>query len=363
MIATLAHSEDELSQGKGLRDLCESVIAQVLPARTRWQRAAMAFAAARSASMAYFWSPRFYARVREAARHTSFDVVIAHCAFAAQYVVDVPATVRLLDFCDIDSAKWSDYGRHRSFLLSAGYRMEARRLRAAERNLASRFDCCAVASSDELEQFRALGVRTPCRVLPNGVDLSYFHRERPETEESQVIVFVGRMDYFPNIQGIVKFAREAFPLIRQSLPGAELRIIGANPARSVRELNAQPGVTVTGSVPDVRPYLRDAAVAVAPLYVARGTQNKILEAMAAGIPVVTTPLAAKGVEAVPGRDLLVAETGEEFAAQVVRLLQTPELRRELARAALRQVAAAHSWSASLQLLDEVLERPLLQART
>jgi sugar transferase (PEP-CTERM/EpsH1 system associated) len=360
-VVTLAHTQDELREGEGLRQWCIQVLAEVLPASVRWRQAALAFAAGRSSSMAYFWSSRLYDRVREAARQTPFDAVIAHCAFAAPYVADVPAALRLLDFCDIDSGKWLDYARHFAFPLSAGYGVEARRLRAVEKDLASRFDQCTVVTPGELEQFRALGARTPCRVLPNGVDLAYFRREQREPGESRVIVFMGRMDYFPNVQGIVKFAREALPLIRQSVPGAELRIIGAEPARSILELAKRPGVTVTGAVPDVRPYLRDAAVAIAPLYVARGTQNKILEAMAAGIPVITTPLAAKGVEAVPGRDLLVAETGAEFAAQVVRLLQSPELRRELAGAALEQVAAAHSWSATLELLDGLLDSRVLQA--
>ncbi len=363
VVATLAHSEGELREGKGLSDWCRQVIAEVLPPRTRWRRAATAFAAGRSGSMAYFWSPRLCARVRETVRQTSFDAVIGCCAFAARYVADIPAAVRVLDFCDLDSAKWADYARQRAFPLSVGYGLEARRLRAEEKDLALRFDCCTVATAGELEQFKTLGVSTPCRVLSNGVDFAYFRRERPEPQDSRVIVFVGRMDYFPNVQGIVRFAREAFPLIRQNVPEAELRIIGAHPARGVRELASLPGVTLTGSVPDVRPYLRDAAVAIAPLYLARGTQNKILEAMAAEIPVVTTPLAAKGVQVVTGRDLLVAETSAEFAAQVTRLLQSPELRRELSCAALEQVAAAHSWAASLQLLDEILESRALPARS
>src|SRR5262249_13028127 len=141
---------------------------------------------------------------------------------------------------------------------------------------------------------------------------------------------------------------------RSEFPAARLRIIGSNPVREVRELSTKPGIEVTGSVPDVRPYLADAAVAVAPLNIARGTQNKILECMSMGIPVVSSPQAARGVQATPGEHLLVGKDHSDFAAQVIKLLCDSELRSRVAQSARQQLRNGHSWARSMQLLDAVL---------
>jgi len=134
-----------------------------------------------------------------------------------------------------------------------------------------------------------------------------------------------------------------------------LRIVGSNPSASVRSLEQLPGVKVTGHVPDVRPYLAEATVAIAPLRIARGTQNKVLECMAAGVPVVSSPQAARGIQAVPGEHLLVAEEARSFVGQVLDVIRNPELRSRLAAQGRQQVLNTHSWSASMKLLDELIE--------
>jgi hypothetical protein len=163
------------------------------------------------------------------------------------------------------------------------------------------------------------------------------------------------MDYFPNVAGITDFAKNVFPLVRRRVPDAQLRIVGSNPVAKIRALEKLGGISVTGYVPDVRPHVAGAAVAVAPLSIARGTQNKVLECMAMGIPVVASPQVAKGVQASPGRHLLVGATAEEFADQVVKLLEDAQLRARIRDAARRQVVSAHSWDESMKLLDEILE--------
>jgi sugar transferase (PEP-CTERM/EpsH1 system associated) len=353
-VASLAHSNEELEQGTGLKEHCEEMIAEVLPSRVRWLQAGAALPTVRPSSLAYFYSRRLLSRVRERAAHTNFDVIMVHCAFAAQYVVDLPAGLRIMDYGDLDSGKWSDYSLQRGFPLSLGYRLECGKLRHYEKWLAGRFDRCTVTTTGELEEFKAIGLPTPCTVIPNGVDFSYFQAQASDPGNA-TLVFLGRMDYFPNVQGVVKFVREIFPVIRQRRPDARLSIVGSDPVRNVKELAAFDGVTVTGYVPDVRPYLKEAAVVVAPLYLARGTQNKILEAMSAGVPVVSTSQAAKGIRAVPGRDLLVGDSDEEFAAHVVRLLDDRDLRRRISKAARLQVETAHSWEHSMKLLDSILE--------
>src|SRR5262249_42846067 len=183
----------------------------------------------------------------------------------------------------------------------------------------------------EWERLERHQTGTPTDWFPNGVDSGYFSPGE-EPYDRDTISFVGRMDYYPNEQCMLDFCRNVFPLLRQRRPNLRLSIVGADPVPSVRKLASLPGVTVTGSVPGVRPYVRRSAVMVAPLNIARGTQNKILEAMAMGVPVVTSPAAAGGVDAVRHEHLLVAGDHAEQYAALVRILDDSRERRRLALA-------------------------------
>jgi glycosyltransferase involved in cell wall biosynthesis len=162
------------------------------------------------------------------------------------------------------------------------------------------------------------------------------------------------MDYFPNQQGIIWFCDKVLPLIQAKKPRAKLLIVGAEPSQGIRRLGERPGVTVTGTVPDVRSYVRQSVLSVAPLMIARGTQNKILESMAMGVPVVCSSTAAGGVDAVPGQHLLVAGPEDQYADNIVRLLANTEARRELSMSARQRVLDRHSWPASMSKLDEIV---------
>jgi len=360
VVASLAHTEEELREGKPLNDCCEEVIAEVIPRSIRWARAFKSLATCASSSVAYFWSPRLYQRIHEKCLRTDFDAIFVHCGFMAQYVTDIEAGLRVMDFGDLDSAKWAEYSERKAFPSSQLYAFEGRKLRAYERNIARSFDRCTVTTEGERDEFATLRVPAPCTVIPNGVDTSYFSPNGYTTDNATTIVFIGRMDYFPNIDGVCHFAEKILPLVRDKVPNIEFRIIGSNPVRRVRELAKIAGISVTGHVPDVRCHVHDAAVAVAPLRIARGTQNKILECMAMGIPVVATPQAAKGIQAVSGKHLLVAQQPALFAKHIVELLESKNLRRSLAAAARLQVQRMHVWPVSMRILDEVLEtsRPL-----
>jgi len=352
VVASLSHTEQEAEAGMGLRDYCEDVITEVLPERIRWMQATKALLSTTPSSVAYFWSHALHRRIQERVYRTKFDVIMVHCSSVAQYVLDYPDSFRILDYGDLDSEKWSEYSRWKPFPFSMGYALESRKLRRYEHELALRFDRCSVTTQREKESFEALQVPTPCNVIPNGVDTSYFRRTG--NSFAPVVLFLGRMDYFPNIDGILYFVHQVLPLIRKRMPNVEFRIVGSNPSSKIRELAKIPGVLVTGHVPDVRHYANDAAVSVAPLRIARGTQNKILESMAMGIPVVASPPAAKGIDAVPGRDLLVAEDTESFAERVLEVLENHHLRKSLSEAALKQLEAAHRWSASMSTLDRIV---------
>ncbi len=355
VVASLAHTELERSEGAPLKDHCSEVIAEVVPEADRWRRAILALPTTKPSSVAYFWSPRLARRIRQAAAQKPFDAIFVHCAFMGPYVKDLLAGLRVLDFGDLDSGKWFDYSRHRSFPFSWGYGLEARKLRRYEKHLARIFDRYTVTTQGELEEYKTLGGPHPATVIPNGVETSYFHRRAADHPDSAVLVFLGRMDYYPNAEGVLYFAREVFPLVRQAMPEAQLRIVGSNPSEPIKSLGRTPGIPVTGHVPDVRSHVEATAVSIVPLRIARGTQNKILECMAMGIPVVSSSQAARGIQATPGQHLLVADGPQEFADRVLDLLRNPALRKQLADAAHQQVQSAHAWPSSLRILDTVLD--------
>jgi glycosyltransferase involved in cell wall biosynthesis len=164
------------------------------------------------------------------------------------------------------------------------------------------------------------------------------------------------MDYYPNQECMFDFCSRTLPLLREKRPEIKLAIVGADPSPAVRKLGELPGVTVTGSVPDVRPYLRRSALTVAPLNIARGTQNKILEAMAAGVPVVASRVAAGGVDAVGGEHFLVASNPEEYRDAILRILGAPDERRRLAQAGRARMLSHHAWPSSMRRLDDIIER-------
>jgi sugar transferase (PEP-CTERM/EpsH1 system associated) len=353
-VASLAGSAEELRDGQALREHGVELLAELVPPAVRWRQSVAALPTAQPSSAAYFWSPALRRRIEAASSQVGFDAVMVHCAFVGAYADGIPSRLRIMDFGDLDSAKWAAYAHHRPLPLSLGYALESRKLRRHEQRLAAAFNRVTVTTSGELDEFRRLGVDRPATVIPNGVDTRYFRDVVDQDGESATVVFLGRMDYFPNIDGVQFFVREVLPLVRQKVPHAEFRIVGSSPGPAIRRLARLPGITVTGTVPDVRPHLRDTAVSVAPLRIARGTQNKILESMAAGVPVVATTAAAKGIQAAGGRHLLVADDPNTFAEAVVALLQDRARRRDLVEAARREVLSAHDWPASMRILDSVL---------
>jgi sugar transferase (PEP-CTERM/EpsH1 system associated) len=358
VVASLAHTREELQEGKGLEEYCDEVIAEVLPDGVRWFNAANAVPTSTPSSVTYFRSARLHRRISAALQHKSFDVVMVHCAFVAQYIQADHGRVRILDYGDMDSAKWREYAQSRRLPLSLGYALEAKKLRNYERRVAVNFNYCTLTTHGEREEFESLGTGVPCMVVPNGVDTSYFKQSGISAPIGPVIVFLGRMDYFPNIDGVCYFADRIFPLVREKIPDARFLIVGSDPSRRVRNLESIPGVVVTGHVADVRSYLKESAISVAPLRIARGTQNKILESMAMGVPVVTTPQAAKGIQATPGVHMLVADDAPAFAQKVIQALTNERLRKNLASAALKHLESAHAWPTSMKILDNLLEQAM-----
>jgi sugar transferase (PEP-CTERM/EpsH1 system associated) len=307
--------------------------------------------------MGYFYSPRIARFVREALTRQRFDLIFVHCSSVAQYVENVRGVPKILDFGDMDSQKWREYAHYKPFPLSLGYRLEGVKLEREERRLARRFDMCTATTRAEWETLNGYGTAERSDWFPNGVDTRYFAPSE-EPYEQDTIAFVGRMDYFPNQQCMIDFCATTLPVLRERRPTIKLLIVGAEPSPAIVRLGEIPGVTVTGSVPDVRPYLRRTALMVAPLKIARGTQNKLLEAMSSGVPVVTSTAAAGGVDAMPDEHLLVTDDSASCAEGVLRLLDDPAERARLAAAGRARMLTHHSWDASMRRLDGIIDRCL-----
>jgi sugar transferase (PEP-CTERM/EpsH1 system associated) len=273
----------------------------------------------------------------------------------AQYVEHVRGIPKILDFGDMDSQKWREYAQYKPFPLSLGYALEARKLVREEKRLARRFDLCTATTRAEWETLESYHAGVATDWFPNGVDSKYF-APADEPYDAETIAFVGRMDYYPNQECMFDFCTRTWPLLKARRPGIKLVIVGADPSPSVQQLEQIDGVTVTGSVADVRPYLQRSALMVAPLNIARGTQNKILEAMAMGVPVVTSRVAAGGVDALEHEHFLVASTPAEYAAAIESVLDDPAERRRLATAGRARMLTHHAWDRSMRRLDAILDR-------
>ncbi len=356
-VASLLRSDEEAQAGAGLAAHCCGIIAERIGRAPAAWRMVSRLPTPAPSSFGYFYSPALAVRIASELASGGYDLVFVHCSSVAPYVADYRGAAKVLDFGDMDSEKWAMYALERRFPLSAGYWLESVKLRRVERDLAAQFDLCTCTTAAEFESLHALGTARMSGWFPNGVDAEFF-RPAPEPADPDLVCFSGRMDYFPNQQAVERFCDSVLPLIRQRRPATRFVIIGAEPPPAIRRLAERPGVTVTGTVEDVRPHVRRATVSVAPLDVARGTQNKILESMAMGVAVVCTPLAAKGVDAEPGRHLITASGARETAAAVLQLLDDPARRQDLVTQARQRVLSHHSWESSLRRMDGYLEKCL-----
>ncbi len=289
------------------------------------------------------------------------DAVFVCSSNMAPYVLDhsYRAPVAICDLVDVDSEKWRAYAAKAQFPLRWVYGREARLTFALERRIVRETDHSTFVSEAEAELFRTLVPDCADRILgiSNGVDLAYYSPDAPGAAPfdpaAPTYSFVGTMDYPPNVDAVAWFATKILPLIRRRLPGAQFYIVGSHPTPQVAALARIDGVHVTGRVPDVRPYLRHARACVAPMRIARGIQNKVLQPMAMGVVTIVTPDALEGIEAQPGREVLVAADAESFATACIQA-GTSDLAPSIGAAAHRRMAESYSWAARLSAFDPLL---------
>jgi len=290
----------------------------------------------------------------------------------AQYVEEHSVAVSppmLVDFVDVDSAKWTQYATNHRWPLSWLYRREGEKLLAYERKVAASSVRSFFVTENETALFQKLAPECAgvIQAMSNGVDADYFSpdpaRVSPFTGTSLQalppipIVFTGAMDYWPNIDAVTWFVNSILPELRQKWPQVRFYIVGRSPPTSVHALTSE-AVVVTGTVPDVRPYLQHAAVVVAPLRVARGIQNKILEAMAMARPVVASQSCTEAIEARVGEELIPAVDSEAFVREICALLTSPSRAATVGRAGRLRVVNSYSWTAHLTGIDQHLNGKL-----
>lgn len=355
----------DLQFAQQLRQRCASTC--LVPLKPAWARIASlrGLFSAEALSLPYYRHARMRAWVEETLAGNPISTGLAFSTPMAQYL---PACLhRVLDMVDVDSEKWHAYADTQPWPMSECYRREARQLQAYEQSLCSEFDHVTLVSSAEAALLRKPAPHTASRVsaFSNGTDASYFSPQpacaSPYPKGQIVLVFTGAMDYWPNVDAVQWFAREVLPVLRQHDPALFFYVVGARPTRQVLELRHCDGVAVTGTVADVRPYLQHAALAVAPLRIARGIQNKVLEAMAMQKAVVATPQALEGINARPDTEVIAAPDGKQFAQRITALLRDAEWRTAMGLAARRRILSDYQWSENLRHLESLLQPSLRSA--
>lgn len=356
-------------------DLCASTrFIDLRPLPARW-RALQALLTRQSMSVQYYRDERMLEWVAGVLATGRVRHALAYSGPMAQYIDGSAGRVlhRVIDFVDVDSDKWRQYGDSKPWPLSLLYQREAHLLLQYERHIAQQFSAASFVSEAEAALFRLCAplARRKTRHFNNGVDTGYFApgagEFHPYPPGTQVLVFTGAMDYWPNIDAVQWFVRTVWPALRRQFPQLSFHIVGSRPAARVRALARVAGVTVTGTVDDVRPWLAGATLAVAPLRIARGVQNKVLEAMAMGKIVLASPQALEGIAAQPGLELLLARDEAEFvhhAARVLRAADGQAAHAAMAEAARQLIVQDYNWERNLQSLGAMLQvQPIAAAAT
>lgn len=304
------------------------------------------------------------ARVQTLLAAGDFDLLHVNELYLARYASLAGQTPRVMDHTDVEALKQRRLlraDRRRTTPYGWLRWVEHWQWQAFERRSLAWFDAHSAVSEGDAAYFRRYARGAPVAVVPNGVDAAAI-TVRPDPAGSPTLLYVGSMDYQPNAAAVLEFVRGSWPLIRQAAPDSRLLVVGRNPPSEVQRLAQEPGIVVTGTVPDVRPYYEQAHALVVPLRSGGGTRLKILEALAAGAPVVSTAVGAEGLDLTPGRDFLLADTAQELAAQSLRLLADPALRAALATQGRQTVIERYDWSEIGGRLLHVYETAIARRR-
>lgn len=287
-------------------------------------------------------------------REHSFDHVVCDFLSSAPHFSDLSGAALFQH--NVEAMIWNRHVEHAGSAVRRWYfKRQARLMLEYERQVCRSVKNIVAVSEADAAKMRELYGVSRVRAVPTGVDVAFF-QPTAETEAATDLVFVGSMDWMPNIDGVVWFVNEVLPLIRRKVAGCSLAVVGRTPGREVTELSErEPGIRITGTVPDVRPWLWESKAAIVPLRIGGGTRLKIYEAMAARTPVVSTTIGAEGLDITPGENISIADSAEAFAEACVRLIGDERERRRVADAAWQHVETKHSWEAAALEFERALE--------
>jgi sugar transferase (PEP-CTERM/EpsH1 system associated) len=307
-------------------------------------------------SVSYFHTPASLAEAQQRLRQAAYDVVVVDELSMTPYAELCAGVPRLIMRQKVDSAHYRQMAQARPLGLDKLLDLiEARQLRRYERIKMPLYQAYLACSQQDAALIRRDAPGIPALVIPNGADLSQFiPPDRPRAAEPRLL-YVGSMHYYPNVDAVQFFFQEIYDAIRQEVPGVRVQIVGHNPPPSIQALARLPDVEVTGTVPDVRPYYRQATVFIVPLRLGGGTRLKVVEAMAMDLPVVSTTVGAEGLEIRPGENILIADDAASFAAGVLRLLTDADLRRSIAEGG-QELARRYDWIEITRSWAELVER-------
>lgn len=357
-LGCLVDQPEDWEHVDSLRPLVASLEVAPLDPRLAKLRSLGAIISGGALSVRYFASKKLRAYVDNVLRTQDIDAVLLFSSPMADYVWGAGVPM-VMDFCDVDSDKWRQYAERARFPMRAIYELEARRLRAYEEAILERCASAALVTQQERALWDELPaeLRSKVHVIPNGVDLGFFAPDAladPPRREPHAMAFTGAMDYHANVDAVRYFADEILPRVRATFADAMFYIVGSRPTAEVQALASRPGIVVTGFVDDIRSYYARSSLSVVPLRIARGIQNKVLEAMAMGRPVLASRPAFEGLGAEQGREICVAGDADDFAAQTIALLNDSERAEALGQAGRGFVEREYVWDGNMRKLEELL---------
>lgn len=353
---------DDLSDAKyieHLKGFCANVEAEFIqPAIKKIFSLSTLFFSKRSCTEYYFYSRKLHEIVCRNVTEKKYDLIFLYCSSMYQYIDTRWKIPVVIDFVDVDSDKWIQYSRYASFPKNKIFKIEGGKISSLENEILKNADASFIVTQKEADFLQKSNPDSKVYAVPNGIDFDFFDSMKvppnPELAKQDYIVFTGAMDYFPNEDGVIYFYKEIFPAIKKEFPAIKFFIVGRNPGEKVIQLSENKDVVVTGAVDDIRPYIKHAKIAVVPLRMARGIQNKILEAAAMGVAVICTSVAHEGLELIPDHEIIVEDNPAEFASQTINLLQKDSERNRIAVNALKKLHQKYDWPKNLEFMEKII---------
>ena len=362
-LACLCDNQKDWDRLHELQLIVKNIICERIRLPVQKIKMARAFLSDFPLTVEYFYHKAFQHKLNTWLKQIPFDAIYVYSSNMAEYVRKVTGPVKIIDFCDLDSAKFLQFHKENSFPQSMVYLFEANRLAKYEKQIAHDFDYILFINEREKRLFDHKNLATKLVVMPNGAELEIntgngrYHPEQFwQTSSDKYLVFVGAMDYLPNARAVVWFVENVFYRLKALVPDIEFFAIGKNPPRSIRALhNPKAGIYITGYLEDIETLIAKAIAFVAPIHIARGMQTKLLEAMRLGVPVITSREAAEGIGARHEKEVLIANSPADYVQNIIKLSLSSSLRQTLINGALRFLKTNFRWNENLKVLEVLLK--------